>query len=131
MLCNTELRIPKKWSKYLHDIVKESTNPEILNEEDLISWHTSVELSHRSGTLKVMEDVRPYQFVRCIAVLVPNNPLCRNILKAYVKYFASTFLFDDKVENSLGQRFTKSATLSKCCLKRLPSDFLNSQPRLK
>ena len=98
MACSKELRIPREWSKHHHDIVKESVDPELYSDQEVVDLCISIGLCDESTIKKATVSLRPYHFMRYMAVVVPNDPILKEMYKLWAHISLTTVYSDDIME---------------------------------
>jgi hypothetical protein len=99
MACSKELRVPKEWSKYHHDLVNEAINPELFSEDELIDLIITLGLSDsKVKTKKFFDSCRPYHMSRYVYVFIPDNSMSKDIFRQYAFLSQTIFMSDDLME---------------------------------
>ena len=99
MASSKELRVPKEWSKYHHDLVDESINPELFSEDELINLIIALGLSDsKVKTKKFFDSCRPYHMNRYVYVFIPDNSMSKNIFRPFAYLCLTIFMSDDLME---------------------------------
>ena len=99
MACSKELRVPKEWSEYHHDLVNEAMNPELFSQDELINLIIALGLSDcEVKAKKFFDSVRPYHMNRYVYVFIPDNSMSKNIFRRFAYLCLTIFFNDDLME---------------------------------
>ena len=99
MACSKELRVPKEWTKYHHDLVNETINPELFSEEELVNLVITLGVSDSKVKVKKFFDsVRPYHMNRYVYVFIPDNLMSKKIFRCFAYLCLTIFMNDDLME---------------------------------
>ena len=61
--------------------MKESVDPELFSEQEVVDLCISIGLCDESTVKKTTVSLRPYHFMRYMAVVVPNDPILKEMYK--------------------------------------------------
>ena len=99
MACSKELRVPKEWSKYHHDLVNEAVNPELFSEEELVNLAITLGLSDNEvKPRKYFHSCRPYHMNRYVYVFIPDDLMSKRIFRWFAYLCLTIFMNDDLME---------------------------------
>nr|UPI41570.1 TPS4 [Erythropodium caribaeorum] len=125
MSCSKELRMPREWTKYHHDILNEVVDQALFDEKELTDWLIACGLGKQCSTYqRYAAAINPYHFVRCLAVQIENR-ISKKIISRTQYYLVGTYMVDDTVESAcstmeLLQMYDAYIKLDAYCFEEFP-----------
>nr|UPI41571.1 TPS4_1 [Erythropodium caribaeorum] len=125
MSCSKELRMPREWTKYHHDILNEVVDQALFDEKELTDWLIACGLGKQCSTYqRYAAAINPYHFVRCLAVQIENR-ISKKIISRTQYYLVGTYMVDDTAESAcstmeLLQMYDAYIKLDAYCFEEFP-----------
>ena len=100
MSCGKEVRIPSNWAKLEKEVLMEEPDEDLIAMDELIDWVIECEVGDEDFARNYVKKVKPYNFLRCLYPVLPNNYLCRAMFKTFLHFLIAVYRIDDVMEKN-------------------------------